>query len=214
MPTINSAKKDSLSSRREPLVISFYTAGTPYEEEAEILIASCKRWRLEYLIEARPSLGSWEKNCAQKPLFILEKLKEHKRAIFWTDADSVFIKPPDFTFFEGYDFSVRINSGLEEKHPSKVISNTIYANYTQETEKLIEQWMKNSLDQLYDKKRKEEFWDQTALRDALSTCKEARILPMPLAYSKIFDSDFFKIAPSEVIVEHYQASRRFKSVIK
>ncbi len=199
---------------KEPLVISFYTAGTPYEEEAKALIDSCKRWKLEHAIESRPSLGSWEKNCAQKPLFILEKLKEHKRPVFWTDADSIFLNAPDFSLFHNYDFSVRTHDSLAADHPSKVISNTIYAAYTQETLQLLHQWMGNCIEELQDRKRTKEFWDQIALRGALLSCPKTRLLSMPLAYCKIFDSDFFKIAPSEVILEHYQASRRFKKLIK
>jgi hypothetical protein len=57
------------------------------------------------------------------------------------------------------------------------------------------------------------YWDQAALRDIVMREKKAKILPMPLSYSKIYDLDFLFIEQSEVIVEHYQASRRFKDAI-
>lgn len=217
MPIIDTVKRGLLSREAQesrPLVISFYTAGTPYEEEAKALMLSCKRWKLEHLVEARPSLGSWEKNCAQKPLFILEKLNEHKRPVLWTDADSIFLNAPNFSAFHGCDFSVRLHPSLADDHPSKVVSNTIYVNYTKEAISLVEKWMQNCLHELQDKGRKEEFWDQTALRDAILSGTKAKVVEMPLAYCKIFDSDFFNIAPRDVILEHYQASRRFKKLIR
>ncbi|HAB98582.1 MAG TPA: hypothetical protein DCE71_02020, partial [Parachlamydiales bacterium] len=55
-----------------PLIISFYTQNTIYEKEVEDLEASCQSLELAYYIEGRKDLGTWEENCCQKPLFILE----------------------------------------------------------------------------------------------------------------------------------------------
>ncbi|MES2122462.1 MAG: hypothetical protein V4492_06765, partial [Chlamydiota bacterium] len=57
-----------------------------------------------------------------------------------------------------------------------------------------------------------EFWDQAALRDVLfGPPAEIPFLPMPLKYSKIFDLDDLFINEAEVVIEHYQASRRIKN---
>ncbi len=206
-------QKDGDLSREAPLIVSFYTIDTPYEEEVERLKHSCKKWNLEACIEGVKSQGSWERNCAIKPKFILDKLKKFKRPIFWVDADSVFLKPPKFAQFMEYDFSVRFYEGLPEDHTSRVASGTVFVNCTEKGQKLIESWHEESTRQLNDPKRQEEFWDQVALRDALKKQKDLKVLPMAKGYSKIFDIDQFFIGSEEVIIEHYQASRRFKNLV-
>jgi hypothetical protein len=103
-----------------PLVISYYTKDTPYEQEVQRLISSCQTFSIEAQIEPRPSLGSWEKNCAQKASFILQKLREVKRPVLWVDADAVFLRAPDFREFDDCDFSVRINEFLPKDHESRI----------------------------------------------------------------------------------------------
>lgn len=59
-----------------PLVISFYTKNTPYQLDAHHLIASCEKFGIEHAVEGIDSYGSWELNCAYKPFFIAEKLRQ------------------------------------------------------------------------------------------------------------------------------------------
>ena len=58
-----------------PLIVSYYTAGTGYEVEVQNLIASCRKLDLQADIVPIPSRGSWDKNCCYKPEFLLEKLQ-------------------------------------------------------------------------------------------------------------------------------------------
>ncbi len=197
-----------------PLVISFYTSNTPYEEEVQHLLASCRRFGLANQIEGVESFGGWELNCAYKPYFILQKLKERKRPVLWVDADGVFVRSPAAQDVFVSDLAVRIHSELSWDHPSKVISSTVYVNYTQAALQLVRFWAEECRKQLADPQRSAEFWDQIALRDALFFSSHgAHVQPMPLAYAKIFDhpGDVEKVA--EPVIEHYQASRRFKKII-
>lgn len=196
------------------VVISFYTLNTPYEQEVLNLIESCENHGIKTCIEGRVSQSSWERNCAMKPFYILEKLEELKRPVFWVDADAVFLKEPVFAPFLDYDISVRINDFLTDDHSSKVISNSIFVNYTLEGLNMIRAWCEECRSQLSKKDRVFEFWDQVALRDVVLAAKNAKIRPMPLGYAKIFDIDLFLIENQEVFIEHYQASRRFKRSIK
>jgi hypothetical protein len=188
------------------VIISFYTLNTPYEQEVQNLIQSCHKFQLQTQIEGRPSVGSWTANCAVKPFYILEKLHQLQRPLLWVDADAVFLKKPDLSFLHPYDLSVRINSGFSWEDTSKVISNTVYINYTPVALRLVEKWAKGCQRRL---KKDPCTWDQAVLRDVLRREKEAKILPMPVAYSKIYDLDVFLIEQSDVVIEHYQASRRY-----
>ncbi|MBS0604707.1 MAG: hypothetical protein JSS60_06695 [Verrucomicrobia bacterium] len=197
----------------DPLVISFYTLGTPYEEEVKNLIRSCEEWKVDAAIEGIPSAGSWEKNCALKPSFILKKLKEHKRSVLWVDADAVFRKRPDFTDFAACDFAVRVNEFLPKGHESRVVSNTVFVSDIAAGIEVVEKWKESAEKEILNRQRAHEFWDQTALRDVLQDSGSLRFLPMPLKYSKIFDFDDLFISEEEVVIEHYQASRRYKDKV-
>lgn len=197
-----------------PTVISFYTKNTPYQKEISRLIDSCKEYEVAFDIEGVDSFGSWELNCAFKPFFILKKLKELNKPLLWIDADGAFVNVPRWNEAFTADFCVRMHSNLADTHPSKVISSTIFVQPTSQAMLLLRIWAMECEKQLLDSKRSEEFWDQTALRDAIFSNKhQADVRPIPLAYAKIFDhpQDLHEVA--NPIIEHYQASRKFKKII-
>ena len=198
----------------KPIVVSFYTLETPYEEEVKKLIHSCVELNIESDIVGVRSKGSWEKNCGLKPFFILEKLKQWDRPILWVDADAVFKQRPDFDEFDACDIAVRMNEFLPKTHESRIVSNTIYIRNNSAGIALLEEWCRETDCKLNHKERTMEFWDQVALRDALYARSEIQFLPMPLKYAKIFDFDDLFISEQEVVIEHHQASRRFKNRVK
>lgn len=200
--------------KKFPLVISFYTENTPYQVEAERLIASCKKFSLRSIIEGVPSFGSWELNCAYKPFFIHEKLLQVKEPVLWVDADGVFLKRPEFIEAFEADLAVRIESEVDKDHPSKVISSTIFVDYNPKAIELIKSWGRLSAETLLDPQRKWEFWDQISLRDAIYLNPSAlEVVSMPLSYAKIFDHPDDVSKSIDAVIEHYQASRILKKMI-
>ncbi|HSX11939.1 MAG TPA: hypothetical protein VLF61_00420 [Rhabdochlamydiaceae bacterium] len=197
-----------------PTVISFFTKDTPYEKEILRLVESCKNFGVTSQVEGVGSFGSWELNCAFKPFFILKKLEELKKPLLWIDADGAFVNFPRWEkAFEG-DFSVRIHENLVKEHPSKVISSTIFVRPTSAARQLVRLWAMECQKQLLDAGRTGEFWDQVALRDALfSKGHQAVVHPLPLAYAKIFDHPYDLHEVANPIIEHYQASRKFKNLV-
>lgn len=189
------------------LIVSFYTE--KYAEEAERLMHSCREWDLEAHIENVADHGSWERNCAYKPFFILEKMQQFQRPLFWIDADAIFVQKPDFTIFESSDFSCRILDFLPEDHSSRVLSGSLFVNNTPDSREILKRWCQECSCQLADKTHTGDFWDQTALRDVLSALPIAKFLPMPASYAKIAYIDQF-FSPTESVIEHFQASRRLK----
>ncbi len=192
------------------IIVSFYTFRTPYEKEVINLMDSCGRHRIQADIVGVESEGSWEKNCALKPSFILGKLRQWQRPVLWVNPDAVFKQRPDFTDFACCDISVRINEFLPKDHASRIHSGTIFVQHSAPGMAILEQWAEETEKALQCQERNLEFGDQTALRDVLNRNGEAQFLPMPLKYAKIFDFDDLFISENEVIIEHYQASRRSK----
>lgn len=191
-----------------PIIISFYILDTPYEKEVKKLIDSCNEFGIEADIVGIDSKGSWEKNCAQKPVFIIEKLKQWKRPVLWVDADAIFKQPSDFNEFHACDVAVRMNEFLPKTHESRIVSNTIFVRNNPAGLKLLDAWNEEVHKGLSNKNRTMEFWDQVALRDALPCHEELHFLPMPLKYAKMFDFDDLFISEKEVVIEHHRVSRR------
>lgn len=193
-----------------PTIISYYTLKTLYQREVENLIASTARYGLKTSIEGIPCQGSWELNCAYKPFFILKMLEAQRAPVLWVDADAVFARAPEILPEFEADLVTYIEKDVEERHPSKVRTGTVYVNYTSKGIELVQRWASECQRLLLDPARTEEFWDQVALRNVL-TEDVADLRSLPLEYVKIFDHpQDSRLAPNPVIT-HYQASRRFKS---
>ncbi len=199
---------------RFPLVVSFYTENTYYQWEAHDLIASCEKWGLEHHVVGLPSRGSWEMNCAFKPFFLHETLQTMKRPLFWVDVDAVFLRQPSYLPIFTADIAVRMNTELDPTHDSYLLSGSLFVNYSQGAEKVIRLWAQECLRVLSDKERTEEFWDQIALRDTLLCKPEGVVLgALPASYTKVEGRPFDEEHILDGVIQHSQASRRYKKSI-
>ncbi len=192
-----------------PVVISYYTVNTPYEEEVKHLIASCKKFGLDTCIEGIPSQGSWEKNCAIKPFFIKEKLHALQRPVFWVDADAVFLKEPSFSLFLPYDFSV--TQAKVEDVRFQYNAASIFVNSTSGGFEAVDRWCKATAYALKEFTKIPPFLDQVTLLYSFQKVPNILFLSMPKSYCKIFDLDKAFVPQEEVVIEQNQASRRLKS---
>jgi hypothetical protein len=195
-----------------PLVISFYTENTPYQLEALTLIQSLRTLQIEADVVGLPSRKTWAQNCAIKPFFIQEKLREHKRPVFWVDVDAVFLKKPDFSEMLGWDIGVRAIERMHFDPRFKYVSGSLFCNYTSRALRFIDAWCSLCAEAL--KKQDDPVClDQTSLASLIDSGFDVSIYPLPVAYAKIFDLDSDLIEPEEVIVEHHQASRLYKNLL-
>jgi len=195
----------------EPVVVSFYTVGTPYQLEVLNLIESCQSLEIEHQIEGIESRGSWELNCAFKPFFIQEKLLSLKRPVFWVDADAVFLKKPSFENYAASDLAVRFMDRFAHDPRFRLNAAAMYINYTPQAVQIVKKWCALCSEVLEKREKSLEFLDQTSLLDALEEAKETIVLPLPVGYCKVFDLDETSVAPQDVVIEQRQASRRFRS---
>jgi len=186
-------------------VVSFYTMDTPYEKEVEHLRASCEKFGLSHHIEGIKNLGSWEKNCAFKPFFLRAMLEKYQMPIFWVDADAVFLKEPDFDPFLEKDLWV-YKDGVDDDR-FKIRASSIFINATAPSFKMVNDWCSRS--ELLSQDDPPAFFDQITLLHTLENETEAQIGTLPLSYCRIFDFQLGQIAKEDIVIEQYQASRRF-----
>ena len=189
-------------------VISFYTEKTPYEQEIVHLKNSCDQLGIPIEITPLPSEGSWEKNVAQKPRFIYEKLCSCSTPLLWVDADAVFLKEPDFSLFAQVDFSVRFMQIFQNNPQYALNAGTLFVNQTEAARILIAQWVAEC--GRLSHPAPPPFVDQISLYNVLLKNQAAKVLPMPVSYCKIFDMDQFFIDDAHVIIEQRQASRKWR----
>lgn len=183
-----------------PLVISFYTAGTPYEQEIETLIESCQRFNLETHIEGLDPVGSWVENCAMKGPFVLDCLQRFARPVLWLDADAEVVRYP--ALFDNADFDVAAYRNRE----GELLSGTAYFAASDEAIALAARWAERC-------QQDPHTWDQKHLRAAVNADSDATFKRLPQAYCKIFDRPWRHGEMRGDVIVHHQASRRFKAKI-
>lgn len=183
-------------SREIPLIVSYYTIDTPYEEEAKRFISDCEKLSLEYKVEPVQSKGNWEKNCSYKAMFLRDMMRKLHRPILWVDIDAVIHNRPEILEGAACDFAVYKHNRWQ------FCSGTLFFNNTPLSLLLLEKWAEISNSQ-------PEMWDQTTLDMAWEYIIKKfplQTLWLPQSYVKIFDYPWEKKEGIPVI-EHFQASR-------
>ena len=187
----------------EPVFISFATAESGYVDEIENLIGSLRELELDHHTEIIESRGSWQANNAYRPRWIRRQLERLQRPVVWLDCDAVVRQQPEELRQEGYDFmgyfhvDGRVAGGTTYWAPSAP-SLAFLRDWERRVEIPFEQWPPEY-------QRLTEFH----LRDAFHSAQDLRVHRLSCAYLKIFDKDH----DVEPVIEHFQASRRFKSQV-
>ena len=198
---------------KPPLVVSFFTKNTPYEQEAIEFMASCEKHGIEYEVEGLESQGVWDRNCAMKPAFILRKLHEKRRALLWVDIDGRFKRGFPPYDWEKADLSVWVNEKDVPGKCNRFCSATLYCSYAPQTVALCETWIALCETYLSQDNRLVEVWDQDVLQEALLNHPKVRFAPLPLRFCKIYDFKERETFEEEIIIEQTQVSRRLKEMI-
>lgn len=179
------------------IAIAYYTAGTPYEIEVENLRRSLIQFDIKHDIMSYENRGSWVANCGIKPEFCLAMMERYPGEILmYVDADAVVKRPPVFVQdFKG-DMAVHYRKRRE------LLSGTLVLKSTPRMKELMQRWVEyQKLNPL--------MWDQKTLYQVLQEpqWRDLEIKELPASYIKIFDA---KDMGKNPVIEHYQASRRFK----
>lgn len=177
------------------IFISYYTRGTPYEEEVKNLIGSLKKFNLTYVVYPTESVGSWCGNCALKPSILLRALNDYPNedSIVYLDADAIILKPPELFKHIQSDIAVHYKNG------SELLSGTIFLRNTIATRKLLENWIRHQTSDV---------WDQKVLQEVIKT-GNVSMSELPKEYVHIFDDN----PTQDTVIIHNQASRRFKRAV-
>ncbi len=183
---------------KTPLIISFFTKDSLYQEQSKKLIRSCEDLGLDHDICEIEGKNSWNENCCYKAEFILEKLKEHQRSVIWTDIDSIILNPPKILLECKADCALRVNDHVAENDPLKILSSTMFFANTPSAVKLLTFWKKECQRQLA---KNPSTLDQVCLRKVVlhyPTIVEMKRIPS--IYLRSIETEGEKDLSSDVIV--------------
>ena len=172
------------------IVASYYTIDTPYEREVQRLATSLIHHKLEFDIQGYKSKGSWIANVGLKPIFIFDMLLKHNKDVLFLDADAVVQQ--SLSLFRDFDADI----GVHYKDGRELLSGTIFVKNSSKAKKVIEDWC-------VEQRQNPDTWDQKNLARVLLR-SDVDVYNLPESYTHIFD------LPGEAVIQHNQASRRFK----
>lgn len=180
------------------IVCAYYTIDTGYEQESKKLIASLHALKLPMDIVGIPSQGSWEINTHYKPYFVESMLLKHyPKDVLYVDVDAIVRQHP--VLFDDVDFDL----GYAMRNDQELLGGTLYFANNPRVMKLVERWKILCRDMI-------NIWDQIILQILLEdgcTDLKLKIRILPPNYCQIFD---LMKEVGEPVIEHFQASRRFK----
>jgi len=192
-------------------VVSFYTKGTGYEKEIETLRESLEKFDISYKFYPVSPQGSWRMNLNFKSKCILKAMKEFpKWDIVFIDADGIVRQYPklfDELSAKGhYDIAAVFHCYAKRSGDSdELLSGTLWIQNCQSAREIVERWHEIGI-------ANQNIRHQKCLKVAIREMnREHRLYRMPFEYTYVFDYVYKeKRLP---IVEHFQASRRFRNAV-
>ncbi len=162
------------------------------------MVASASRLGLTVQTTAIESAGSWVRNAALKPTFLLEARKKYRGPLLYVDVDAVFHRDP-WPVLSDLDCDVAVY-----REAGRLISATIFLQDTEATLDLLAEWKRRC-------DKDPEVWDQVVLQGILDDDREStlnyRVEELSASFCWIFDR-LSNAKGSDVYIEQLQASRQ------
>ena len=189
------------------IVVSYYTAGTPYKKEARKLETSMLDLAIPHHVAEVPNLGDWQKNTHFKAKFIRQMLDRFEtKDVIWVDADAVFHSYP--VLFDRiiendlWNFAAHFRNWNHGK--DELLSGTLFIKNNDLMKRVVDDWI------LINRQNKQT-WEQRNLSRAVKREPMMKIMDLPIEYCCIFDdANRGKLDP---VIEHFQASRRLRRLV-
>lgn len=202
-------------TQERPIYISYYTIDTPYEEEVKKLAASLIQFELPHELWGLPSLGSWAKNVSQISNVCREAVDKYPdRPVVFICADCIIRQRPELLEKMPSDIDFAVHYGLYHKRIGRQVNGSCYYFApTDEAKILVREYERRCMVEL----AANDFprWEEKVMQEIIDEGKwKGKWLNLPGTYSKIFDNEIQDGANEPPVIELFQASRRFRGLIK
>lgn len=195
-------------------VISFFTSGTSYEQEIKNLEISLLKMGFPYKFYSYAPTGTWRGNLNYKSQTILRAFDDFPdRDIVFLDADAVVRRYPDLFDILSHDHTYDIAACFFKYRPEsgdsdELLSGTLWVQNGDGGRKIVEAWHRMGLS--HPEKR-----HQMCLKAVIAALEASgdgvRIYRLPFEYTCIFD--YGAARGKTPVIEHFQASRRFRKEV-
>jgi hypothetical protein len=189
------------------IVVSFYTKDTGYEEEIKNLEESLNKYNLSYSIAGIENQGSWLKNIHYKADYLEQQLYEWNMPVVFLDADAIVRQPP-LLFNDLIDIGIEMAAGFHHINANykHLNSATLLLQPSESTFKALKSW--KAYNAIHPDKLDQENLE-LAVREHKVNNTKLKFYELPQSYTKIFDC----MPDEEIVIEQFQASRRFRDII-
>ena len=191
------------------VAVTFVTIGTPYEKEVERLVRSAADLFIPLVVYRVENKGNWRVNLCSKSEVILRAMDDHPGTdIVFVDADAAFREWPLLFDELSQDGTVDLAACFFEKSRLErweLLSGTLWIANTDRGRELVKAWDEYGRKDLLVRHQK-------ALRIVLVRAEgKYRVFKLPDSYTRIFDHPGMRgVKP---VIEHFQASRRFRRAL-
>ena len=150
------------------IAVAYYTKGTPYERDAEVLKLSLDALGMRHRIVGINDRGSWQANTSYKPLFMFGMMEDLNCPLLYIDVDAFVLRKP--TYNPSFSMVATTFPGGE------LLSGTVYFNGDEGSKKVIERWC--LLTEKYPRTLPDgrPAWDQRILKMAAQQTPSATII--------------------------------------
>ncbi len=165
------------------LIISYWAdlENRYYSNHGKALQIQCAEFGLDADMHEIESLGSYSRNTKHKPVFIREKLREHKRPVCWIDCDSSILQPFEFPDMGEFDLmGVRrpLKAGGPEKDHYNIFASPLIFDYSDAVLEIIDNWIEECRAE-----KEHTRGDHPLLLNMLRRSRSARLIHLPLEFS-------------------------------
>ena len=190
------------------MVVGYYTVNTPYEQEAQNLLQSLNKLGINHDISGVKTLGNWQANTRFKAEFMLDMLVKHpNHRLLYVDVDAVVHKSPDL--FKNYSCDIAVRWQDFRWRKNECLSGTIYMENNERTKRICELWRDINVKEGNQSNRMEQ-WNLDTVINQMKEDPDFSYKNLPPEYTMIFDSMRGMYPNINPVIEHFQASRRFK----
>jgi hypothetical protein len=193
------------------VIVAYYTINTPYEQEANKLKRSLNKLGLNYDVVGVPNLCSWQSNTRFKAKFMQDMLDKHiGKNLLYVDSDAIIHSKP--ILFSNYQADIAVRWQDFRWRANECLSGTIFMANNEKTRELCRRWQGVNESEGPDATTFEQ-WNLGSVIKQMESEGKLISKNLPPEYTMIFDS-MRAMYPNVVpVIEHFQASRRFRSKI-
>lgn len=189
----------------KPLVVGYYTVGTPYELEARKLKVSLEALEYDYHIMPVENLGSWQKNTQYKAQVIEQMLVKYNRPILYLDVDAVMVQPP--VLLDAIDCDI---AAVFFANTTELLSGTVY--FAPSALPTVKKWQEINAKYPETLPDGRLAWDQRTLRLAIIETG-CRFVELPQEYTWIVELTQKRFPGLAPVILHTRGALRFQDMI-